>query len=102
MNEYTPAPWHVQPGGTLTDVASGPIGMLAYVSTAGARGRTLDEAQANARLIAAAPDLLATLRQLVADWDSVDERAQVPDEINDDDHWAAARAAIARATVPTP
>jgi hypothetical protein len=55
---HTPGPWKIV---NRTDVQSEPIGGLAYVSTAGARGRTLDEAIANAHLIAAAPDLLAAL-----------------------------------------
>lgn len=42
-------------------------------------------------------ELLAALEQIVTDWDSVDPNAQVPDEINDDEHWEAARAAIAEA-----
>lgn len=58
MNQHTPGPWHVIADEQSINVASGPQGVLEYVSTAGARGRTLAEAQANARLIAAAPDLL--------------------------------------------
>lgn len=57
MSQHTPGPWRVM-GGSGTDVAAGPQGYLAYVSTGGGRGRSLDEARANARLIAAAPDLL--------------------------------------------
>jgi hypothetical protein len=37
------------------------------------------------------------LKQLVADWDSVDPFVEVPDEINIDGHWNAARAALAKA-----
>jgi hypothetical protein len=55
------------------------------------------EADSNARLIAAAPCLLAALKQLVADWESVPENARVPDEINTDEHWDAARSAIKKA-----
>lgn len=51
----------------------------------------------DARLIAAAPELLAALKQIVGDWNTVSPDAPVPDEINVDDHWAAARAAIAKA-----
>lgn len=46
----TPGKWRVV-GSEGVDVQSGPIGGLAYVSTAGARGRTLAEARANAREI---------------------------------------------------
>lgn len=57
---HTPTPWHIQPG-LEVDIASGPQGCLAYVSTAGARGRTLDEARANASLIVAAVNAHADL-----------------------------------------
>jgi hypothetical protein len=52
---------------------------------------------AKARVRDAAPDLLAALKQIVADWDSVDPFVEVPDEINIDRHWNAARAALAKA-----
>lgn len=52
---------------------------------------------ANGLVMAAAPELLAALVQIVRDWDSVSETARVPDEINDTSHWDAARAAIAKA-----
>lgn len=54
-------------------------------------------ADANARLMAAAPELLAALATLVSAWESVSPRVQVPDEINVDSHWNAARNAIAKA-----
>jgi hypothetical protein len=52
---------------------------------------------AKARVRDAAPDLLAALKQLVADWDSVDPFVEVPEKINIDGHWNAARAALAKA-----
>ena len=55
--EATPRPWRVAESGV--DIQSGPLGFLAYVSTAGGRGRTLAEAQANAALIVAAVNALA-------------------------------------------
>lgn len=52
---------------------------------------TVERCRANARLIAAAPDMLAALRALVpADFD------QHPDDFTEE--WHAARAAIAKAT----
>lgn len=53
--------------------------------------------QADAILIAAAPDLLAALEQIVSDWDSVDPNELVPDNINTDEHWESARDAIRKA-----
>jgi hypothetical protein len=61
MSERTPGDWHVAANGI--DVRSGPIGGLAYVSTAGARGRTLAEAKANARFIAAGPRMQAAIEK---------------------------------------
>lgn len=56
MAEHTPGPWHV--GGSLAsfvfDAKSEPIADPAF-------GRSILETQANARLIAAAPALLAAL-----------------------------------------
>jgi hypothetical protein len=77
--QHTPGPWRIIKTGI--DVRSGPIGCLAYVSTAGARGRTLDEAKAIARLIAAAPDLLAACESIVlfpaGDIEDVLQRARI-------------------------
>ncbi len=38
--------------------------------------------------------LLAALKQILADWESVGEDQPVPDEINDTAHWDAVREAI--------
>jgi hypothetical protein len=70
---------------TETDGSRGDI-----QTVASCRGRTLDEAEANARLIAAAPDLLDALRLLV----ELLDRGQPPG--NDD--LEQAHAAIAKAT----
>jgi hypothetical protein len=58
MSEHTPEPWRIVNG---VDVQSGPQGALAYVSTAGARGRTLAEAHANGRRVVACVNALAGL-----------------------------------------
>lgn len=71
MNKHTPGPWFIRGpwGETGFHVASGKKGMCFHV--AGCEGRPGDENNANARLIAAAPDLLAackyTLRYFVGD-----------------------------------
>lgn len=101
--QHTPGPWTACGYKNLT-VNAGPEGRYSEQSTIvlmpGARhereitsGTQLQEMQANARLIAAAPDLLAALQAL--DWAVTgfgDFEAQYPEEI------AAARAAIAKAT----
>lgn len=55
------------------------------------------EAAANARLFAAAPDLLAVLARVVAAWESIPECDQVPEEMNDDDMWDEVRRVITKA-----
>ena len=50
------------------------------------------------RLLREREELLEALQQLVSDWESVGPLELVPDEINTDEHWDAARAAIAKAT----
>ena len=88
---YTPGPWEVDP---KAQCRIREIQNLDTVATTGCDGSHRDEWEANARLIAAAPDLLAALKDLIADVENVDSEA------ND---WSQqvcvmnARAAIARA-----
>jgi hypothetical protein len=56
MSEHTKEPWRAVNG---VDIQSGATGALAYVSTAGARGRNLEEALANARRIVSAVNFCA-------------------------------------------
>ena len=42
----------------------------------------------------------AILRQLVKDWDSVPENVQVPDEINENEHWQRAREILREDNIP--
>jgi hypothetical protein len=53
---HTPEPWRV---GNGIDVQAAGNAVLAYVSTAGARGRTLEEARANGERIAACVNFCA-------------------------------------------
>ncbi len=57
---------------------------------------SVDQADAAVQLALAAPDLLAALREIVARWDSLTIEP-VPDQINANDLWDNARAAIAKA-----
>lgn len=59
MSKHTPGPWEVSTNGTDWDVCA-PDGGDMLVDLRGC-----ENAEANARLIAAAPDLLAALRDLV-------------------------------------
>ena len=90
MTMHTPGPWTVDPK-TLAVYAPDRHGHAAAVRVAEC-GRTLlpaDEIRANAALVAAAPDLLAESRRLLA---RLQEMAIHPS------HYAGLAAAIARAT----
>ena len=93
MSEHTPGPWVVCPIQKedllhSRKVGTGPEGWL---GVAQAHGDTQEEADANARLIAAAPDLLEACRialvYLESDADDQQER----------EDWAQIRVAIHKA-----
>ena len=95
--QHTPGPWRVErqnPSPTTGEwmIAGTKPGYLAEVRDCGSR-----DVQANARLIAAAPDLLAALQALVAELDG-------PGKPYSSDSYApphfieTAKAAIAKAT----
>ena len=65
MSEHTPGPWGVLGLSDGSLVITSPTGTIGEVDE-----RPEDEV--NARLIAAAPDLLAVLEQIVADVEDVD------------------------------
>ena len=89
---HTPRPWEVaQYAGDVTMIENRAPTGYGYSLTQVARILPVSEsAEANARLIAAAPDLLAALQELLAD-------KYLSDPINRD-RMANARAAFARAT----
>ena len=69
---HTPGPWFIFGNGHCVGGPKGPIDgdprqQTAGVAMCGMRLRTEDEAKANARLIAAAPDLLAACEMLISD-----------------------------------
>lgn len=85
VSNYTTGPW-VQVKGTPIIIAG--KGNNKLIASAAVKGMPIPEQVANARLIATAPDLLAALINVVAEWG---------DDI-DDPFWNSARAAIERAT----
>jgi hypothetical protein len=90
--KHTPGPWTVFDQYADTEIRS-PSGCIAALAPWGLHGR--DAVRANARLIAAAPELLSLLEDAVASFaDSV--------EGGEADGWVmACRAAIAKATGST-
>ena len=83
--KHTPGPWsYVGKSRIRSGNPRQPI------ATAFGSGRTHDERAANARLIAAAPDLLAALQ-------AVDEMFSQPGKINSETVKRVVRAAIAKA-----
>jgi len=81
-NQHTPGPWSYSEG---TRTIRGPQNH--WLASMDSWDGAIDHA-ANARLIAAAPDLLAALQDCVA----------VPNKNRPDEVWQRARAAIAKAT----
>lgn len=86
---HTPGPWDVEPKGSRNFVDGADGLAVAYLGWAGVRERS--EIEANARLIAAAPDLLAALYSIATDPSAIYSGANA--HIGD-----IARAAIAKAT----
>lgn len=92
MSAHTPSPWTFVQSGTgdfpIWNVRIGTRGLITLPATAG-----METMDADARLIAAAPELLEALKEIVAQSDA--------------DEWngvstSKARAAIAKATGETP
>jgi hypothetical protein len=91
-SKHTPGPWVAELQGNDWKVSHEWEGGLAFVAEQPIRSqRNPEKTEANARLIAAAPDLLEALRY-VADWGATD-----PDAPRDEDVREIARAAIRKA-----
>ena len=89
---HTPGPWVCD--GAILEFEGARFGQVAYVLEK--EGEPFYASAANARLIAAAPDLLEALQELLSHWrdgSSFDEDAEARIE-------AACDAAIAKATQP--
>lgn len=95
MTNYTPGPWRIGDAGKtvfwpVTDEPS-PIAITNLIPPTPRAG--IDERKANARLIAAAPELLEALESIVAAYSNIGSGA-----IDSAAVIALARAAIAKAT----
>ena len=78
MSAHTPGPWHVEPEKDGTCVMAGDYYITDTIDAAG--GDSDDTTQhANARLIAAAPDLLDACLTLLA-WDEAENNAEAFDK----------------------
>jgi hypothetical protein len=91
QSTHTPGPWTVsQPSGNYIDTSTGSVAALTYGAS-----------KADAHLIAAAPDLLAALENLLALTElHIAERSKTPEEEDDFlscPHITQARATIAKA-----
>ncbi len=90
MSKHTPGPWeaHLDEAYFVTGPDRGRVAIMTHLKGAHGLGgrRSGDESAANARLIAAAPDLLEALTDLLG-WQTL-----APDDV-----VAAARAAIDKA-----
>lgn len=91
MSEHTPGPWMVEPSAAKGAWIQGSTGEWAALAC----GNTDATARANARLIAAAPDLLSLLRH----WSALDSGAWAVDRHAREkaELLADTRAAIAKA-----
>jgi hypothetical protein len=87
MSKHTPGPWYIDP---IKAHANGNRRIMAEQCTPVAV--VPDHLVADARLIAAAPDLLEALQQVVHEWDTN------PNVITYAELMRASRAAIAKAT----
>ena len=102
MSKHTPGPWSICSAepflfGKKQGEGIGPIGFV-YGPSFAERSELGQEAMANARLIAAAPDLLKALQM------AFELLQSVPDDYAMPDHpvWGKCRAAIAKATGEQP
>ena len=103
MAEHTPGPWTLDRADEEQwEIHAETAHAWKYIATVKANDEgstqvSVAEAEANARLIAASPDLLAALEWALQAWDAIGGDVQIPDSMNDEGRWEAIRAALARA-----
>jgi hypothetical protein len=106
---HTPGPWHVDPHavgdiecghGTIAIAINRATGFRVPAGNEAVADITKDEAHANARLMAAAPDMLKALEAIAAVLNLDDENSHVCDDREGaiSRAYGTARAAIAKAT----
>lgn len=105
-NKHTPGPWYWKDGAIRAanrDFVLWPQNVMGalelnWADCLGACGKhSEDNAEANARLIAAAPELLEALQRMLLEFDFLIEEGKLPD-IRNDVIFDHARTAIAKAT----
>lgn len=99
MNKHTPGPWSVNPPFFKNWDSRCIYGVTEYVACVGGVENCRETIDANARLIAAAPELLEALEFLVFAFESCDETGYVDGHgfIDTEDLKEKARQAIAKA-----
>ena len=102
ISKHTPGPWIVCTPSDSTDYLcieedSQLVGEASTIAEVNLGGEGISEqiGSANARLIAAAPDLLAALQEIIKQADDPDNEAD--DELVSQIDWQGIRAAIAKA-----
>jgi hypothetical protein len=98
MSGYTPGPWHTKREGLSTIYVEANIGG-GWVQEVAACGptETADQKEANARLIAAAPELLEALERIAVLYEKDTDADNYEQAANAYEMRCIARAAIAKA-----
>ena len=95
---HTPGPWEIRPHNDAEIRDARWIFAKSGLVCKDVYGDSLDQSDANARLIAAAPDLLAALQDTVESLDYAAKVLHAPEKSKFRENVANARAAIAKAT----
>lgn len=90
-SKHTPGPWDVHCGDTMWDYSIWSPGTETVVCTVDSNGQSAAECEANAMLIAAAPELLAALEGVMRCF------AYAPGSKAEPEWYATVRTAIAKA-----
>lgn len=94
--KHTKGPWFINESEVCAELKEGII-TIAEIARTGA-GFTRKEEDANAKLIAAAPELLEALKEMMAFYRTIEEDESLITEV-DRDRYARAKDAIRKATI---